>query len=48
MQADVRAKHLQQQLAQQQKALSTKGKEGSKLKQEVEQGQAKVDACIQR
>ncbi len=44
-QADMRAKHLKKQLADQRKALSSKEKEAKDLENKLRAEQAKVDEC---
>ncbi|BDA47769.1 Structural maintenance of chromosomes protein 2 [Coccomyxa sp. Obi] len=46
--ANVRAKHLEKQLAEQRKALAAKEKEAGSLAQELKRERAAVDACQQR
>ena len=47
-QADIRCKHLQKQLAEQQKALKAKQKEAAQLQQELDREQATVEDCSSR
>lgn len=47
-QADIRAKHLKAQLADQQKALTSNQKEAGQLQRELDKQVAKVQACQQR
>ena len=47
-QADARAKHLQKQLAEQRRALSSKEKEAGQLQAQLAKEQAAVDSCKQR
>ena len=44
-QADIRSKHLQKQLAEQQKGLRSKEQEAKKLQQDLTKEQARVQAC---
>lgn len=45
---DIRCKHLQKQLAEQQKALKAKQKEAAQLQQELDREQATVEDCSSR
>ena len=47
-QADIRSKHLQKQLAEQQKGLRSKEQEAKKLQQDLTKEQARVQACQQQ
>ena len=47
-QADIRCKHLQKQLDEQQKALKAKQKGAAQLQQELEREQATVEDCSSR
>jgi len=47
-QADIRAKHLQKQLAEQKKALSTKDKETGTLQKDLQKHQGVVEECTRR
>ena len=47
-QADMRSKHLQKQLAEQQKSLQSMEKEAAKLQKDLAKEEAAVQACQQR
>lgn len=47
-QADIRSKHLQKQLAEQQKGLHSKEQEAKKLQHDLAKEQSRVQACLQQ